>query len=143
MSLHTLLYTSEATHDFTEEDLATLLKRAREYNSEREITGMLLFHNGSFMQALEGTEQGIFSLLEDRIKPDDRHANIQLVFDAPINNRVFSDWSMGFNYLDDSKEAPVEGWSDFLKTGNFRDPIISEAPTLAQEIMTLFKDSKL
>ena len=46
-----LLYISAANHDFTEEELEALLIKARSNNEKVNVSGMLLYHEGSFIQA--------------------------------------------------------------------------------------------
>ncbi len=60
--LHQLVYISAAEHDFPEKELQELLAKARENNSKLDISGMLLFHEGSFIQALEGEKAAVESL---------------------------------------------------------------------------------
>ena len=53
-SIYQLVYISAANHEFTEKELHELLSKARKNNESYGITGMLLYHQGSFIQALEG-----------------------------------------------------------------------------------------
>jgi len=90
-----IIYTSAATRPFSEDDLKQLLEAARARNSANGLTGMLLFHTGSFLQVLEGDD-----LLVDRvfssIASDPNHTSINVLEDHPIQSRDFKDWSMGF-----------------------------------------------
>lgn len=52
--MYHLIYTSYAIEPFDEAKLIELLKKARENNRLLDITGMLLYVNGKFMQVLEG-----------------------------------------------------------------------------------------
>lgn len=60
-----LLYISAAEHEFSEKELEELLKAARENNERLEISGMLLFHKGSFIQALEGKKDDVERLYQN------------------------------------------------------------------------------
>ncbi|MEM6823023.1 MAG: BLUF domain-containing protein [Verrucomicrobiota bacterium] len=140
--MYTLVYSSRANYLFAENELIDLLKKARQFNSVHGITGMLLYHNESFLQVLEGEEKAVFDLYETRIKEDDRHSQVELIADAPVQERVFDEWLMGFNYLRDTDAAPMEGFTTFLETGRFSDRQIVEDPNLAQELLLLFRDSK-
>lgn len=110
MSLYSLVYVSSATKDFTDHDLQGLLKLAREKNAGLGVTGMLLYRDGFFMQALEGEESALDSLY-NTIKRDPRHQDVLVVYKKPLKERKFGTWTMGFNKIDDKS---VEGYTDFL-----------------------------
>lgn len=64
-------------------------------NNRRDgLTGVLLFHRGVFMQALEGERSGIDRLLR-KLETDARHRNIRILSIDPIQRRAFGDWAMG------------------------------------------------
>lgn len=63
-SIHELIYISAARHNFTEEELQELLVKARHNNQSLGVTGMLLFHEGSFIQASEGEKGQVEKLYE-------------------------------------------------------------------------------
>jgi len=73
-----LVYVSSAVKPFTDQELLGLLEKARENNQKLGITGMLLYKNGDFMQALEGDEQVVLSLA-DHIAKDLRHGDIRVI----------------------------------------------------------------
>jgi Sensors of blue-light using FAD len=54
--MYELIYTSAETQAFTPADLAAMLRVARENNAAAHVTGILLYHQGSFMQVLEGEQ---------------------------------------------------------------------------------------
>ena len=72
MPLFSLLYSSAATYPMKDEDLVEILKQSRAHNQANDITGMLLYHNESFMQYLEGERDEVLALY-DRIAVDNRH----------------------------------------------------------------------
>jgi len=99
--LHYLIYMSSAPEKFTAESLNVLLKHARKNNDARNITGMLLYADGNFIQYIEGerdTVEGLFDL----ISRDSRHRNILRLSDGKIDERIFPDWSMGCHELADT-----------------------------------------
>jgi hypothetical protein len=113
MSLYCLVYESFANQEMSDNDLKELLAIARLKNAELNITGMLLFKNGFFMQALEGEEEVIKESLSKIIK-DPRHRDILVIYNKQIEERRFPDWQMGFNKIDDSSANLIEGFSSFL-----------------------------
>ena len=58
-----LVYTSIASPDLTEESVQSMLAAAREHNASAEITGLLLFRTGTFIQFLEGAAEEIDQLI--------------------------------------------------------------------------------
>ena len=61
--MYQLVYTSLlATREFPAADLKKLLVRARLRNKEAGVTGMLVFHDGTFLQALEGEKRAVLDV---------------------------------------------------------------------------------
>src|SRR3954470_3384019 len=102
MPLTHLVYVSSATAPFTQADLLALLQISRRNNEPAGITGMLLYRDGNFMQALEGEEAAVNSAYI-RISKDPRHEGLITMIKEPISERNFADWSMGFRNLDSSE----------------------------------------
>ena len=48
-----VVYVSSSTQTFTQSDLQMLLQKARDKNTQLDLTGMLLYKDGNFMQVLE------------------------------------------------------------------------------------------
>ncbi len=89
------VYSSAARNPFTPEDLKHLLQKARLRNSVYNVTGMLLYDAGSFLQVLEGPEASV-DLIFASIKRDPRHLNAKTLSRQSIERPEFSDWAMGF-----------------------------------------------
>ena len=102
-----LIYTSRARQKFSEVDLKTLLTRSRSNNGRLDVTGMLMYHDGAFLQALEGDELSVRGVFK-RIEKDARHAQVTILRNQRsfVERRIFGDWSMGF--ANTSSTAPVE-----------------------------------
>lgn len=131
--LHEVIYTSLETEPFDTPSLERLLDRSRERNRPAGITGMLLYHEGEFLQVLEGPEQAVQDTF-NRIAADPRHTNIQVIIRRPVVARSFDHWSMGFVRLDLPALASQPGFSDLLEN---QDPIATtlSRPTLAHRII--------
>jgi hypothetical protein len=94
--MYQIVYASVANLDFSGDDLKKLLLRARMRNKIVGVTGMLVFHDGTFLQALEGEKTAVLDLFT-RIKSDPRHRDFSVLHHgAGPSARVFGDWSMGF-----------------------------------------------
>ncbi|MEN9361060.1 MAG: hypothetical protein RL095_2595 [Verrucomicrobiota bacterium] len=93
--LHAIIYVSESL--IPESDVAAVLDQivtaAKKRNCELEVTGALLYHQGKFLQILEGDGRSLYTLLE-KIRQDPRHRNLQIIVDEAIEMRGFSSWNM-------------------------------------------------
>jgi hypothetical protein len=78
-----------------EGDIRSILLASRRRNAADDLTGALIFNNGIFAQVLEGPRSAVEATFE-RIQRDDRHANVEVLDFAPISERAFPTWSMGF-----------------------------------------------
>lgn len=73
---------------------AYLLAQCRTNNRTAGLTGVLIHHDGHFIQVLEGEESGVRSALE-KIKRDPRHTDFVMLSTGPAPARLFGQWSMG------------------------------------------------
>ena len=99
--MHLIIYISDYTgleNDINQklEDICTVSK---EKNPEHGITGLLFYHAGNFLQAIEGEKIELESLM-NVLEKDDRHKNITRVVDEEIHARGFPDWNMDTFNLD-------------------------------------------
>ena len=133
-----LVYASAAAVPFTIAQLESLLTRARRNNSLCNVTGMLLYHEGSFFQVLECPEAAVRRVFE-RVSADPRHKDVLLVWQGEVETRQFGDWSMGFI---NSRLADVaEGFSDFLKTVHTPAELMEESAR-AKQLLLAFRDGR-
>jgi hypothetical protein len=137
MALVSLVYVSFASHPLSDDDLRNILAKAREKNKKLDITGMLLYRDGFFIQALEGEKEAVDALFEV-ISRDERHRNVLLVYETEIEERTFQTWAMGFNPLN-SLTAEEEGFFDFLN-GTPTADIFTEKPSRAKALLEHFKN---
>jgi hypothetical protein len=98
-SIYHVLYRSQASQAPTEAELQALLEQARIYNAQHELTGLLLYSEGRFVQLFEGAE-AVVRPLYSRIQADPRHTQVVTVSDGPGPQRWFADWHMAFGYVD-------------------------------------------
>jgi hypothetical protein len=131
-----LVYSSTATHHFSEEELADLLAESRRWNIQDDITGLLLYHNASFVQILEGPEANVRRMFS-RIVLDPRHRHIVTVIEETIEHREFADWTMAFRVITDANSLP-EGYSEFLNTP-FSGWEFTKNPGRCQKLLLAFK----
>lgn len=94
-SLYSLVYTSTASRPLAKSDLEHILTNARKRNLEEDVTGLLLFTDGKFMQYLEGPQSGVLKIFES-IKKSKLHEKIVETSRQAIAAREYGDWSMAF-----------------------------------------------
>ena len=107
-----LVYASAGVSEWSPSEVEEMLLRFREKNAQLNITGLLLYKDGSFLQALEG-EESVVRELYQRIAIDPRHQQVTLLLEVPIEERSFPDWSMGLRVLSSREANPKEGVKDF------------------------------
>lgn len=137
MSLISLTYVSFASHSMTDDELKAILETARNFNGKNDISGMLLFRDDFFIQVLEGN-LAVVEPLFAKIEKDPRHQNVLVIEKGAIETRSFSNWSMGFNKIDDANVETLPGFNDFLQ--NDRDvSFFTTQPSRATEMLARFK----
>lgn len=96
--LDSILYVSTAVHTPKAQEIRHLVKKARVRNAEAGITGILLHHDKSFMQYIEGYEEPLDRIYQI-IKDDKLHKSISVIIHEPIEHREFPEWSMAYKCL--------------------------------------------
>jgi hypothetical protein len=139
--LCTLVYLSSAVTAFSTQDLRELLTKSRVNNSSLDVTGMLLFKDGNFLQVLEGEQANVRGLYQ-RIAKDKRHGGCTILFQSVAEERSFPDWSMGFHDLNSADVREIPGFSPFLGT-SLTVADFGKDPGRAKKLLLLFKDEKL
>ncbi len=109
LGMFRLIYSSSETAPFSEQQLEELLHTSRQNNLAADITGLLLYKDGNFMQTLEGPEIAVQTLRE-KIKRDPRHRKFTILMEGPILERSFGSWSMGFKKITQETLLNVPGY---------------------------------
>jgi hypothetical protein len=137
--MYSLVYVSSATTAFSDADLATLLEKSQRANALRDISGMLLYRDGNFMQLLEGEKHAVDALFK-KIALDSRHAGAIMMLSGDVETRSFPDWSMAFRNLNDASVQSLPGFSAFLNIDPGERNLFAN-PTRAQKLLNYFKQS--
>jgi hypothetical protein len=140
-AMYAVVYVSTEAIRFSDQDLISLLEESRSKNLTAEITGLLLFKDGNFMQLLEGRKEAVLSVLA-KIKSDSRHRGVRVLMEEEIPHREFSDWSMGFKKLSADTAKEIPGYSDFLNMPLTSDQFSSD-PSKSLRFLLIFKKSVL
>jgi hypothetical protein len=107
------IYASAALGHPETVELTALLQAARKHNEAAELTGMLLYTEGSFFQVLEGAPHAVEALYA-RIELDKRHEKVTKIVAEAIPGRSFADWTMGFSQISRKELALISGSNDFF-----------------------------
>lgn len=110
-AVFSVVYSSRATAPLDDGALRELLEQSRTSNAERDVTGMLLYRNGRFIQILEGPEQAVRDTMA-KIERDPRHDHLRVLIDEFIDERNFAEWTMGFEPITTPDAEAPEGFRD-------------------------------
>lgn len=88
-----LTYKSIATAAPRGGDIERLVSQARARNRSLDVTGMLLFEDGRFLQTIEGPPAAIAALWAS-IQRDPRHDHIEILSEHMAAARLFSGWDL-------------------------------------------------
>ena len=113
--MSTIVYISNAIQLFEEEELEELFVLTKSTNTLKDITGILFYRDGTFMQILEGRKSEIEELFE-RIQQDARHNNITKILKRNVDERLFTSYQTGFSVFKNYKE--LDRLESFLKQHN-------------------------
>jgi hypothetical protein len=134
--MYQVVYSSAAVEPFSEAQLTELLARARRSNARLGVTGMLLYHEGSFLQVVEG-DGDVPEALFQSISKDKRHHRIVPLLRRQVEGRHFEKWTMGFAV---AKNLPINmpGFSDYLRLRGDA----AEAGNAAARLLAAFRDGR-
>ena len=114
-SLTSVIYASRASAEFHEHEIPDLLKQARVANAAHELTGMLLYIGGSFLQVLEGETEMVETVFK-KISLDKRHSQLTLITRESILERAFEGWTMSHKTLDPVEAGELIGEIDYFSS---------------------------
>lgn len=130
MALIRLAYASKANFEErprehgVEPHVARILMASRRNNPKRGLVGGLYYGDGFFFQCLEGESEEVHDLF-NRLREDDRHREVTLLMETPINDYSFEDWSMKYVPVDEK----VAGFLDKAGLERFNPFVFDTAMT--------------
>ena len=91
-----MVYLSDAVRPMSSPDLDAILRSARAFNESVGVTGLLVYAQQSFLQALEGDPDAVEQAFA-RTAASSQHRNLRCspIYSEPA--RRFPSWSMGFS----------------------------------------------
>jgi Cu/Ag efflux protein CusF len=132
--MYYLIYVSTAVNLMDTQELTEILNVSRKNNLDHNITGMLLYAEGTFIQVLEGAEEDV-KLTYHNITKDDRHKNLIKLVSSSLEKRAFPEWSMGFAAIDQTKLSKLKGYispDDIFFEDSTNEPAISIMKTFVE-----------
>lgn len=132
-----LIYASSATRQMHDQDLLAILASSHKNNARLDVTGMLLYRGGNFLQVLEGSEKVLDDLYKV-IAQDPRHHQVTLLLKRPVPKRQFEQWEMGFTNIDTLDTSALPGYTPYLNepfsSNRFKDV------SFAYTFLNMFKE---
>jgi hypothetical protein len=75
------------------DDIPDIVRQAAARNGFEGITGLLYSEGDVFLQVIEGPADSMSDLL-GRLSEDDRHRDLTILVDRPVDDRESGDWTM-------------------------------------------------
>jgi hypothetical protein len=107
--LLSIVYSSSATTEFSDSDLAVLLMNSRANNRRYDLTGLLLYREGRFVQLLEGPMDTVRERMAV-IAADPRHDQVEIQLEEVTPHRRFPTWTMGYEPVTDTMADEIPGY---------------------------------
>lgn len=138
--VHELVYVSRSTdHRIAQTALNEMLAQAREKNERLGITGVLLYHEGEFVQLLEGETGNVRDLFYKSILRDQRHRRVFLCWEHHKQERSFSNWQMGFATKEDVLASATVSPQGFLEGGISQIDLSGPQSTGRQLLLSVYE----
>jgi len=141
--MHRLIYTSSARTLLHDGTLRQILDAAYRNNKRDGITGLLIYHEGCFLQLIEGEKPAVETCFQ-RIERDPRHFGCIVLSEELVGGRMFADWRMAFwsdrdlTGLQKKQFVDLRAVADSLSNGDLRQHPKTQAILLA--FLSTFRD---
>ena len=126
-------YLSRETDSFSARGLVELLEHCKNNNPALGVTGMLMYANGTFLQTLEGEAETVETLLT-KIERDKRHHGFQVIKRESIDERIYKNWSMGFERLTEAALHDEPALKAF-QLDDFNPEFLSAHPSVVENLI--------
>lgn len=134
-----LIYVSSATWEMSEEDLLSLLEQSRGRNIKQNVTGLLLYAGGNYIQIMEGDRKDLDDIYASILRDERNKGNIELLREK-IDSRTFPQWSMGFKHLTSREKAGIKGYTEFLDRKMAPEEFVNKTDTIL-DLLYQFKEN--
>jgi hypothetical protein len=122
MSLRALAYVSHVVGPWDRMSLDGLIAKAAEFNSEADVTGVLLFDGHRFLQYLEGPEEGVDAAYH-RVCISTSHSDLIVLSQGPLPRRLVPYWRLHGLLADPGQVRNVAhaDWMGFIRSERRRE----------------------
>jgi hypothetical protein len=116
MHLIQLIYISRSRlSEPIEISLAALQENADANNAGQDVTGLLVYSAGNFLQIIEGDDR-VIEKLYDKICRDDRHTDVCRLCSHKIERRLFDRWHMGLINLESASTLEKRAFETLVQS---------------------------
>ncbi len=91
-----LIYVSQAQETICYRDIDEILKKSRKNNEFYDVSGILIFSDGYFIQLLEAASADIVRTTLSRIIKDPRHHTVRIIREWNCTERSLKNHTMAF-----------------------------------------------
>jgi|AntRauTorckE6833_2_1112554.scaffolds.fasta_scaffold26693_2 hypothetical protein len=135
--IYYLVFVSAATRLYNDAELVSLLSKCRANNAKNGITGLLLYHEGNFIEIIEGAQETVERVYNEKIVGDQRHHHMVKLKTGTTAERSFPGWSMGFQRA--TKEILEEQLPEFNIILEARQKPENVYPELSDTLLTFLQ----
>ncbi len=140
-SVYTLLYLSTSINtDTAAYDLDKILTKSRENNKKKNITGVLVYANGVYLQVIEGNKDDIIELYK-KIVSDSTHYGVIKIWEGYCEKRTFEKWSMGFKLTSKDEITKHLLGTNEVENSDFVELIKSEQTKILSFIHSFYENN--
>lgn len=134
--LYQVIYSSVASAVMPKSKLYRILTEARSSNQRNEITGVLVFAEGRFLQVVEGEKESVANIMM-RISLDPRHEDVRILHEGIIESRSFPNWLMAY-LTSNAKE--LANWAGLRNTATLEEVLteLQSSPSGQAELLRHF-----
>lgn len=93
------VYISQSRRALTDPEIQQIIDTSVKNNTKNDVTGMLFYKGGYFLQVLEGETINVYYTFK-KIRDDERHFDIKLLDNDIVDKRIFHNWSMAYKQSD-------------------------------------------
>jgi hypothetical protein len=142
MKAYQLIYSSSAGKKMLKSDLYMILRKARMNNESKNITGLLVYSDMSFLQILEGEKEVVTQLFET-ISKDNRHADIKILHEGNVDQRIFSSWAMAYSAPSSKELATWAGLHSTTSVPETLNRLMSEPKRISNVLLNALSNPSL
>lgn len=139
-SIYSLIYRSYARPPWIgDKTLREIVQEAHAFNTEHDVSGILIFSDGVFVQVLEGGTANILQLTA-RIAADRRNERLRVLWHGMVPERQFPDWSMGCFDMTDAPAASNPVPEAVMRRGGEGPAWTNE---MTQSLISFYRDNRV